>query len=89
MTLIKDERRRHKRLKRRYQGHLEERIVLKSLQGLNDTGPKWFGMKAPILTPELETEVKLIKLQHVLDNNYKHHRDDGRIPKHFEVRMST
>lgn len=42
-------------------------------------------MKAPILTPELRDEVKLIKLQHVLDKNYKFHKDDEKIPQHFEV----
>jgi hypothetical protein len=50
-----------------------------------DAGPKWFGMKTPNLSDEQLTEVKLIKLQHVLDKNYKYHKNDDVIPKHFEV----
>jgi len=50
-----------------------------------DAGPKWFGMKAPIMTPELETEVKLIKMQHVMDKNYRFRSADSKIPKHFEI----
>ena len=37
------------------------------------------------MSDELLTEVKLIKLQHVLDPKYKYHKDDDVIPKHFEV----
>ncbi len=42
-------------------------------------------MKPPKLTPELETEVKLMKLRHVLDPRYKYSKEDEEFPKYFEV----
>ncbi|KAJ2814100.1 rrna-processing protein fcf2 [Coemansia furcata] len=50
-------------------------------------GKKWFGMKAPVLTPELKNDLRVLQLRNVLDPKrfYKKDASAKKIPKYFEV----
>ncbi|KAJ2906996.1 rrna-processing protein fcf2 [Coemansia aciculifera] len=50
-------------------------------------GKKWFGMKAPVLTPELKNDLRVLQLRNVLDPKrfYKKDSSAKKIPKYFEV----
>ncbi|KAJ2786430.1 rrna-processing protein fcf2 [Coemansia interrupta] len=50
-------------------------------------GKKWFGMKAPVLTPELKNDVRVLQLRNVLDPKRFYKKDAGtkKIPKYFEM----
>ncbi|KAJ2467508.1 rrna-processing protein fcf2 [Coemansia sp. RSA 2322] len=50
-------------------------------------GRKWFGMRAPVLTPELKNDLRVLQLRNVLDPKRFYKKDAGakKIPKYFEV----
>lgn len=49
-------------------------------------GDKWFGMKAPDMTPELEMDLKLLKMRNVLDPKRFYKKDDSKKdPKFFSM----
>eukprot|EP00026_Physarum_polycephalum_P013203 Phypoly_transcript_13582.p1 GENE.Phypoly_transcript_13582~~Phypoly_transcript_13582.p1 ORF type:complete len:259 (-),score=58.09 Phypoly_transcript_13582:62-838(-) len=70
---------------RRDKAKRERQLKRKLAKKGKDAGPQWFGMKAPRMTDEVIAEVKLIKLQHVLDKKYRYNKDDEVMPKHFEL----
>ncbi|KAJ1672798.1 Deoxynucleotidyltransferase terminal-interacting protein 2, partial [Spiromyces aspiralis] len=49
-------------------------------------GAGWFGMKAPIVTPELKRDLRVLKLRNALDPKRFYRKDDREeVPKYFEV----
>ncbi|KAG5355020.1 rRNA-processing protein [Yarrowia sp. B02] len=49
-------------------------------------GDKWFGMKAPDMTPELKMDVELLKMRNVLDPKRFYKKSDSKKdPKFFEM----
>mmetsp|Transcript_5944 Transcript_5944/g.762 ORF Transcript_5944/g.762 Transcript_5944/m.762 type:complete len:86 (+) Transcript_5944:187-444(+) len=51
-----------------------------------DAGKNWFHMKAPNLTPELESEIKAIQLRrHINPKNFYRRNDFKEIPKFFQI----
>ncbi|KAJ1921894.1 rrna-processing protein fcf2 [Mycoemilia scoparia] len=49
-------------------------------------GAAWFGMKAPIVTPELKRDLRVLKLRNALDPKRFYRKEDrDEVPKYFEV----
>ncbi|KAJ2703050.1 rrna-processing protein fcf2 [Coemansia sp. IMI 203386] len=50
-------------------------------------GKNWFGMKAPVLTPELKNDLRVLQMRNVLDPKrfYKKSAGVQKTPKYFEV----
>ncbi|KAG5359556.1 Deoxynucleotidyltransferase terminal-interacting protein 2 [Yarrowia sp. C11] len=52
----------------------------------NTAGDKWFGMKAPDMTPELKMDMELLKMRNVLDPKRFYKKSDSKKdPKFFEM----
>ncbi len=53
----------------------------------SDSGPGWFNMAAPDITPDLKRDLRLLRLRGAFDPKcfYKS-ADSGRLPEHFVVR---
>lgn len=52
----------------------------------NTAGDKWYGMKAPDMTPQLEMDLKLLKMRNVLDPKRFYKKSDSKKdPKFFEM----
>jgi hypothetical protein len=50
------------------------------------TGPGWFNMKAPELTPELKEDLKTVQLRHIIDPaRFYKKMDRDNLPKYFQV----
>ncbi|KAJ2356445.1 hypothetical protein GGF43_002071 [Coemansia sp. RSA 2618] len=51
------------------------------------TGKRWFGMKAPTMTPELKNNLRVLQLRNVLDPKrfYKKDVAQKKMPKYFEM----
>ncbi|GES90456.1 deoxynucleotidyltransferase terminal-interacting protein 2-like [Rhizophagus clarus] len=50
------------------------------------TGPGWFDMKKPEITPEIKRDLQIIKLRNVLDPKRFYKKDDSKgLPKYFEI----
>ncbi|ODV90419.1 hypothetical protein CANCADRAFT_31386 [Tortispora caseinolytica NRRL Y-17796] len=49
------------------------------------TGAKWFDMKKPEMTPEIERDLKILKMRSVLDPKRHYKREDSKkIPEFFQ-----
>mmetsp|Transcript_29185 Transcript_29185/g.28920 ORF Transcript_29185/g.28920 Transcript_29185/m.28920 type:complete len:207 (+) Transcript_29185:21-641(+) len=49
-------------------------------------GPKWFNMKAPIMTPEIQQDLEAIRLRRHLDPKHHYKRNDIKeLPKFFQI----
>ncbi len=58
----------------------------KKLENSNCTGPGWFNMKAPEMTPELKQDLKAIQLRHISDPaRFYKKMDKDNLPKYFQV----
>lgn len=52
----------------------------------NSTGPMWFNMKAPEMTPELKNELKALQLKSYIDPfNFKKKNDKAKQEKFFQI----
>ncbi|MCQ2820840.1 MAG: Fcf2 domain-containing protein [archaeon] len=52
----------------------------------NTTGPMWFNMKAPNMTPELKNELKALQLRSYIDPfNFKKKNDKDKLEKYFQI----
>jgi hypothetical protein len=52
-----------------------------------DSGPGWFNMAAPALTPDLKRDLRLLRLRGAFDpKRFYKSADSGRLPEHFAVR---
>lgn len=52
----------------------------------NSTGPMWFNMKAPEMTPELKNELKALQLKSYIDPfNFKKKNDKTKQEKFFQI----
>ncbi|CAG8436917.1 7625_t:CDS:2 [Ambispora gerdemannii] len=50
------------------------------------TGPGWFDMPKPELTPELKRDLQVVKLRNVLDPKHFYKKEDSKqFPKYFQV----
>lgn len=57
----------------------------KQARALNDnTGEKWFNMPATKVTPEILTELRLMKMRHVFDPKHFMKQDKTKIAKYFQ-----
>jgi len=55
-------------------------------ENLNTTGPEWFNMKAPEMTPELKEDLKALQLKSVIDPSRFYKKSDAKkLPKFFQV----
>ncbi|CAI5995601.1 unnamed protein product [Closterium sp. NIES-64] len=52
----------------------------------NTAGPKWYDLPAPDITPEIKTELQLLRMRNVLDPK-RHYRsaDSKKLPTHFQI----
>jgi len=51
-------------------------------------GPKWFNLPATEITPEIEQDLKLLKLRNVLDRKRHYKKNDSKaLPKYFQVSL--
>jgi len=58
----------------------------KQIENANTTGPGWFNMKAPDMTPELKQDLKAIQLRHIIDPaRFYKKMDRNNLPKFFQV----
>ncbi|XP_031570233.1 deoxynucleotidyltransferase terminal-interacting protein 2-like [Actinia tenebrosa] len=49
-------------------------------------GPKWFNLPATTITPEIERDLKLLKLRNVLDPKRHYRKNDSKeLPKYFQI----
>lgn len=49
-------------------------------------GPMWFNLPATQLTPEIEQDMKLIKMRNILDRKRHYKKNDSSaLPKYFQV----
>jgi hypothetical protein len=56
------------------------------LENANTTGPGWFNMKAPEMTPELKEDLKAVQLRHIIDPaRFYKKMDRDNLPKYFQV----
>eukprot|EP00039_Didymoeca_costata_P012380 m.178102 g.178102 ORF g.178102 m.178102 type:complete len:235 (-) comp15465_c0_seq1:2054-2758(-) len=64
-----------------------EKAIRKNERKKNDNaGKKWFGMPATKITPEIETQLRLTKMRHVLDPKHFMKRDKNKsLPKYFQI----
>ncbi len=52
-----------------------------------DSGPGWFNMAAPAITPDLKRDLRLLRLRGAFDpKRFYKSADSGRLPEHFAVR---
>ena len=52
-------------------------------------GPKWFNLPATKITPEIERDMKLLKMRNVLDSKRHYKKNDSSsLPKYFQVCFS-
>ncbi|KAL6193534.1 PREDICTED: rRNA-processing protein fcf2-like [Fragaria vesca subsp. vesca] len=49
------------------------------------TGSNWFDMPAPTMTPELQKDLKLLKLRSVMDPKRHYKKGDSQTAKYFQV----
>ena len=55
-------------------------------ENLKTTGPDWFYMQAPELTPELKEDLKALQLKNVIDPSRFYKKSDAKkLPKFFQV----
>lgn len=55
-------------------------------ENLKTTGPEWFNMKAPEITPELKEDLKALQLKHIIDPARFYKKNDSKkLPKFFQV----
>lgn len=55
-------------------------------ENLKTTGPEWFNMQAPELTPELKEDLKALQLKSVIDPSRFYKKSDAKkLPKFFQV----
>ena len=56
----------------------------------SDSGPGWFNLAAPAITPDLKRDLRLLRLRGAFDSKrfYKS-ADTGRLPEHFAVRRAN
>lgn len=53
---------------------------------LKTTGPEWFNMQAPELTPELKEDLKALQLKNIIDPSRFYKKSDAKkLPKFFQV----
>ena len=53
----------------------------------SDSGPGWFNLAAPAVTPELKRDLRLLRLRGAFDpKRFYKSADTGRLPEHFAVR---
>jgi hypothetical protein len=53
----------------------------------SDSGPGWFNMAAPAITPDLKRDLRLLRLRGAFDpKRFYKSADTGRLPEHFAVR---
>ena len=53
----------------------------------SDSGPGWFNLAAPAITPDLKRDLRLLRLRGALDpKRFYKSADTGRLPEHFAVR---
>ncbi|CAH4035076.1 unnamed protein product [Pieris brassicae] len=59
---------------------------LRKEERMKTKGPGWFDMSAPEITPELESDLKLLKMRSVLDPKRFYKKNDMQVlPKYFQV----
>lgn len=64
--------------------HQQKKIRMK--ENLLTTGPDWFNMKAPELTPELREDLKALQLKNIIDPSRFYKKSDSKkLPKFFQV----
>lgn len=52
------------------------------------TGPQWFNMETPEVTPEIERDLRMIRLRAYMNPNKFYKRDDfasKKLPEHFQI----
>ncbi|XP_050373909.1 rRNA-processing protein fcf2-like [Argentina anserina] len=49
------------------------------------TGSNWFDMPAPVMTPELQRDLQLLKLRNVMDPKRHYKKGDSQTAKYFQV----
>lgn len=58
----------------------------KQQRELNDNaGKNWFNMPATKITPEVLTNLKLLKMRHVFDPKHFMKQDKSKLPKYFQI----
>lgn len=59
---------------------------LRREENLKTTGPEWFNMRAPELTPELKEDLKALQLKSVIDPSRFYKKSDAKkLPKFFQM----
>lgn len=59
---------------------------LRKIEHANTTGPGWFNMKVPEMTPELREDLKAVQLRHIIDPaRFYKKLDKDSLPKFFQV----
>ena len=49
-------------------------------------GPKWFNLPATHITPEIEQDMKIMKMRNILDRKRHYKKNDSAaLPKYFQV----
>ncbi len=55
-----------------------------------DSGPGWFNLAAPAITPDLKRDLRLLRLRGAFDpKRFYKSADTGRLPEHFAVRRAN
>ena len=53
-----------------------------------NSGPGWFNLAAPAITPDLKRDLRLLRLRGAFDpKRFYKSADNGRLPEHFAVRV--
>lgn len=66
--------------------HEYQQRKIRREQNLKTTGPDWFNMQAPEITPEIKEDLKALQLKNIIDPSRFYKKSDAKkLPKFFQV----